>query len=109
MTDCLLPDAEPRFRPFALHLPERPNPTIADIVRMDKLSRAFLCRNPSARVPRSFTVFEPDTPLPAVMISYPTTPASDPDAVTLQVLYCQSNDNLSAFAALMRLFVPMRP
>ena len=31
-------------------------------------------------------MYEPNTPLPAVLISYPSPPSSDPDAVTLEVL-----------------------
>jgi zinc protease len=36
--------------------------------------------------PRSFTVYEPNTPLPAAMLSYPVPPASHPDAAAFEVL-----------------------
>lgn len=35
---------------------------------------------------RSYTVYEPNTPLPAVLISYPAPPASDADAAAMEVL-----------------------
>jgi zinc protease len=35
---------------------------------------------------RRYTVYEPNTPLPAVLISYPAPPASDGDAAAMQVL-----------------------
>lgn len=41
---------------------------------------------PARTVARSFTVYEPNTPLPAVLLSYPIPPASDRDAATLEVL-----------------------
>ena len=43
-------------------------------------------REPARSAARGFTVFEPNTPLPAVLISYPVPPAGDPDAATLEVL-----------------------
>jgi zinc protease len=43
-------------------------------------------KEPARTAARSYTVYEPNTPLPAVMISYPSPPSSDPDAVTLEVL-----------------------
>lgn len=41
---------------------------------------------PVRKLARSFTVYEPNTPLPAVLLSYPVPPASDRDAATLEVL-----------------------
>ena len=41
---------------------------------------------PARTAARHYTVYEPNTPLPAVLISYPSPPSSDPDAVTLEVL-----------------------
>jgi zinc protease len=41
---------------------------------------------PERRQPRSFTVHEPNTPLPAVLISYPAPPSRDADAAAFEVL-----------------------
>jgi zinc protease len=41
---------------------------------------------PERRAARSFTVYEPNTPLPAVLLSYPAPPARDEDAAALEVL-----------------------
>ena len=43
-------------------------------------------KEPARTKARSYTVYEPNTPLPALLISYPSPPSSDPDAVTLEVL-----------------------
>ncbi len=43
-------------------------------------------KEPARTAARHYTVYEPNTPLPAVLISYPSPPSSDPDAVTLEVL-----------------------
>jgi len=36
--------------------------------------------------PRRYTVYEANTPLPAIMISYPIPPAADPDAAAMEML-----------------------
>jgi len=41
---------------------------------------------PERRQARSYTVHEPNTPLPAVLISYPAPPARDADAAAIEVL-----------------------
>ena len=41
---------------------------------------------PERRAARTYTVYEPNTPLPAVLISYPAPPASDADAAAMEVL-----------------------
>jgi len=41
---------------------------------------------PERRAARSFTVYEANTPLPAVLISYPAPPASEADAAAMEVL-----------------------
>jgi zinc protease len=41
---------------------------------------------PDRREARHYTVYEPNTPLPAVLLSYPVPPASDPDAAAMEVL-----------------------
>jgi zinc protease len=41
---------------------------------------------PERRTARHYTVYEPNTPLPAVLISYPAPPASDRDAAAMEVL-----------------------
>jgi zinc protease len=41
---------------------------------------------PERRQPVSYTVYEPNTPLPAVLLSYPAPPASDADAAAMEVL-----------------------
>ncbi|MGQ0659464.1 M16 family metallopeptidase [Sphingosinicella sp.] len=41
---------------------------------------------PDRREARRYTVYEANTPLPAVLLSYPVPPASDPDAAAMEVL-----------------------
>ena len=41
---------------------------------------------PERREARRYTVYEPNTPLPAVMLAYPVPPASDSDAAAIEVL-----------------------
>jgi zinc protease len=41
---------------------------------------------PERRAPHNFTVYEANTPLPAVLISYPAPPARDADAAAMEVL-----------------------
>ena len=41
---------------------------------------------PERSVPRSYTVYEPNTPLPAVLLSYALPPASHDDSAALEVL-----------------------
>ncbi len=41
---------------------------------------------PDRREARRYTVYEPNTPLPAVLLSYPVPPANDPDAAAMEVL-----------------------
>lgn len=43
-------------------------------------------QEPERTQARSYTVYEPNTPLPAVLISYPAPPASDADAAAMEVL-----------------------
>ena len=41
---------------------------------------------PERNEARAFTVYEPNTPLPAVLLSYPVPPANDEDAAAMEVL-----------------------
>ncbi|MGQ0589903.1 MAG: M16 family metallopeptidase [Sphingosinicella sp.] len=41
---------------------------------------------PERREARTYTVYEPNTPLPAVLISYPAPPSNDEDAAAMEVL-----------------------
>jgi zinc protease len=41
---------------------------------------------PERTQPRHYTVYEPNTPLPAVAITYPTPAGSDPDSAVMEVL-----------------------
>ena len=41
---------------------------------------------PERREARTYTVYEPNTPLPAVLISYPAPPVGDEDAAAMEVL-----------------------
>ena len=41
---------------------------------------------PERRAARTYTVYEPNTPLPAVLITYPAPPANDADAAAMEVL-----------------------
>ncbi|HET9426927.1 MAG TPA: pitrilysin family protein, partial [Allosphingosinicella sp.] len=41
---------------------------------------------PDRNAARTFTVYEPNTPLPAVLLAYPAPPASDADAAAMEVL-----------------------
>jgi zinc protease len=41
---------------------------------------------PARTAPRHYTVYEANTPLPAVLISYPAPPATDADAAAMEVL-----------------------
>ena len=41
---------------------------------------------PDRRAASRYTVYEPNTPLPAVMLSYPVPPAADADAAAIEVL-----------------------
>ncbi len=43
-------------------------------------------KEPVRKAARSFTVYEPNTPLPAVLVSYPIPPANDRDAAPLELL-----------------------
>ncbi|MGZ8359237.1 MAG: M16 family metallopeptidase [Allosphingosinicella sp.] len=43
-------------------------------------------REPERRSARSYTVYEPNTPLPAVLIAYPAPAAADADAAAFEVL-----------------------
>jgi zinc protease len=43
-------------------------------------------QEPERRQARHYTVYEPNTPLPAVLISYPAPPASSDDAAAMEVL-----------------------
>ena len=43
-------------------------------------------QEPARTQARTYTVYEPNTPLPAVLISYPAPPASDADAAAMEVL-----------------------
>lgn len=43
-------------------------------------------QEPERRQARHYTVYEPNTPLPAVLISYPAPPASNDDAAAMEVL-----------------------
>ena len=43
-------------------------------------------QEPVRSAPRQYTVYEPNTPLPAVAISYPAPPGRDPDAAAMAVL-----------------------
>ena len=58
----------------------------ADIPRPAAAIPRVAAVEPARRQPRTYTVYEPNTPLPAVLISYPAPPASDPDAEVLEVL-----------------------
>jgi zinc protease len=41
---------------------------------------------PERRAARAFTVYEPNTPLPAVLLSFPAPPTTDADAAAMEVL-----------------------
>ncbi|MGE3396554.1 MAG: M16 family metallopeptidase [Sphingomonas sp.] len=58
----------------------------APIVRPATTIPRVRVTEPDRRQARRFTVYEPNTPLPAVLISYPAPPASDADAAAMEVL-----------------------
>lgn len=58
----------------------------APIARPNREIPRVTVTEPEAKAPRSFTVYEPNTPLPAVLVNYPLPPANHPDAAALTVL-----------------------
>jgi zinc protease len=58
----------------------------APIGRPDRAIPRVTVTEPEPKAPRSFTVYEPNTPLPAVLVNYPLPPANHPDAPALTVL-----------------------
>jgi len=62
------------------------NQYFAPIVRPATAIPRVTAVEPERRAARAYTVYEPNTPLPAVLISYPAPPASDADAAAMEVL-----------------------
>lgn len=58
----------------------------AGITRPDRPIPRVTVAEPEPTAARRFTVYEPNTPLPAVLLSYPIPPANSPDAPAMAVL-----------------------
>jgi zinc protease len=43
-------------------------------------------QEPDRKAPKTLTVYEPNTPLPAALVTYPLPPASSPDAAVVEVI-----------------------
>lgn len=56
------------------------------IARPDRPIPRVTAQEPERTAARTYTVYEPNTPLPAVLISYPLPPITDDDAAALEVL-----------------------